>query len=439
MVAKLQGRAYLSSFVDAVLDKLSALDANSTPIARKLADQKLFRSLRASLRATRLVLDDAEQKQIRDQEVRKWVVDLQDALYLADDLLEEISTKAAAVTQRDPGNSSSWSHYVDSILEDSDDGEMGVVTSMQDLVDKLESIVKEKDDLDLKQELAEDPEDMSWRIQSSLLESFDIYGRDDDKEAILGFLLDDTCNDKLSVMSIEGIGGIVKTTLAQWVYNDARVKGKFAPKAWVCVATRFDPISVSKAIIEDITSTPCDLVNLNSLQTQLKKKLTEKTFLVVLDDVWDNQQNLWDSFLKPFLSGNKGSKILLTTRNKNIDSVVSTMNRHYKLNTLSPNDCWLMFLKHSSISTNSTQYPILEKIGRKIVEKCKGLPLAVKTLGGLLRNKHIKGYWEHILDTKIWELSEDESKIIPALRSPRIWDPTKDLQQNSSFVIYYKS
>ncbi|MED6168471.1 hypothetical protein PIB30_011900 [Stylosanthes scabra] len=109
MAAKLQGRAYLSSFVDAVLNKLSSLDVNSTPEAKKLADQKLFRKLRASLRATRPVLDDAEGKQIIDQEVKKWLVDLQDALYMADDLLNELSTKAAIATatptptQRDPG------------------------------------------------------------------------------------------------------------------------------------------------------------------------------------------------------------------------------------------------------------------------------------------------------------------------------------------------
>ncbi|XP_072066058.1 putative disease resistance RPP13-like protein 1 [Arachis hypogaea] len=419
MAAKLQGRAYLSSFADAVLNKLSSLDVNSTPDARKLADQKLLQKLRKSLRATRPVLDDAEQKQIRDQEVKKWLVDLQDALYLADDLLDELSTKAATATptQRDPGNFSSQCHSaVNSMVEYSDDDEMEVVDNMQDIVDKLESIVEEKDVLGLKQEIAEDLEDISWRIQSSLVESSDIYGRDSDKEAIVEWLLDNTCNDKLSVISIEGIGGIGKTTLAQWVYNDARMKEKFAIKAWVCVATKFDPVNVTKAIIEDITSSPCNKVNLNSLQTELKEKLTDKTFLIVLDDVWDNQQNLWDNFLKSFLCGNKGSKILLTSRNKNVDSVVSTTNRHYSLHTLSPNDCWSMFLKHSSLSTNSTQYTTLEQIGRKIVKKCKGLPLAVKTLGGLLRNKYNEGDWENILDSEIWELSEDDSKIVPALR-----------------------
>ncbi|MED6210137.1 hypothetical protein PIB30_061338 [Stylosanthes scabra] len=95
MAATHKGRAYLYSLVDAVLDKLSALDVNSTPAATKLADQKLFRKLRKSLLATRSVLDDAELKQINDREVKKWLFDVQHALYMADDLLEELSTKAA--------------------------------------------------------------------------------------------------------------------------------------------------------------------------------------------------------------------------------------------------------------------------------------------------------------------------------------------------------
>ncbi|RYR71517.1 hypothetical protein Ahy_A02g005768 [Arachis hypogaea] len=342
MAAEHQGRAYLSSYVDAVLNKLSSLDINSTPEAKKLADHKLFRRLKASLRATRPVLDDAEQKQIRDQEVNKCLVDLQDALYMADDLLDELSTKAATATptQRDPGNSSSWSHSVDSILEDGDDDEMGVVTRMQDIVDKLESIVEEKDDLDLKQGVAKDLEDMSWRIQSSLLESPDIYGRNDDKEAIIKLLLDETCDDKFSVISIEGIGGIGKTTLAQWVYNDARLKDKFTIKAWVCVAIKFDPVNVTKAIIEDIASSPCNMVNLNSIQTELKEKLTGKTFLVVLDDVWDNQQNLWDNFLKPFLSGSELIHLrYLDLSETPIVTLPESLCRLYNLQTLKLRDC----------------------------------------------------------------------------------------------------
>ncbi|QHO53540.1 Putative disease resistance protein [Arachis hypogaea] len=215
MAAKLEGRAFLSSFVDAVLNKLSSI--KSTP-----AEQKLLRRLRASLRAARPVLEDAELKQIKDQKVKKWLVDLQDALYMADDLLDELSTKAS--TQSNPSNSSSWSRYVNSILEESAD-DIRVSNSMQDIVDTLESVVEEKDDIGLKEEVTKELEDMSWRIQSSLIESSDIYGRDKDKEDIIDLLLDSACDSKLSMISVEGIGGIGKTTLAQLAYNDAKLEG----------------------------------------------------------------------------------------------------------------------------------------------------------------------------------------------------------------------
>ncbi|MED6118993.1 hypothetical protein PIB30_007883 [Stylosanthes scabra] len=410
MSAKLEGRALLSSFIDSALMKLSTV--NSIP-ARKPDEQKLLRRLRANLRAVRPFLDDAEQKQFKDPEVKTWLVNLQDALYMADDLLDELSTKAvvASLTQTDPGtSSSSWSHYVDDILEVSN-------YEMEDLVVTLESLVEEKDEFPLEKAANKDLEDLSWRNETtSLLEGSEIYGRDEEKEEIIGMLLDDTCDGKLSVISIEGMGGVGKTTLAQLVYHDARVKAKFDIRAWVSVATKFDPVMVTKAVIQEVdSSSPCHKVSLNSLQTELQEKLTGKAFLVVLDDVWDNQQNLWDNFLKPFLYGNKGSKILLTTRTKNVDSVVAT-NLHHTLYTLSHENCWSIFLKHSSLSTNSSQCTSLESIGSKIVEKCKGLPLAVKTLGGLLRNKSNERYWNDILESRIWELPEDESKIVPALR-----------------------
>nr|XP_025676849.1 putative disease resistance RPP13-like protein 1 isoform X1 [Arachis hypogaea] len=210
------------------------------------------------------------------------------------------------------------------------------------------------------------------------------------------------------------MGGIGKTTLAQLVYNDAKVMGKFDIRAWVCVAENPDLVHLTRTIIGAINSSPCDQDNFDLLQTNLKEKLTGKTFLVVLDDVWHDQRDMWEDFLKPFRYGNNGSKILLTTRNENVASVFAPNNLHYQLNLLSKEDCWLLFLKHSSVSTNSKQYTTLEIIGRKIVEKCKGLPLAVKTLGGLLRNKHNEGDWENVLKSEIWELSN--SKIAPALR-----------------------
>ncbi|KAL4394324.1 hypothetical protein AHAS_Ahas02G0140600 [Arachis hypogaea] len=98
MAAKLEGGAFLSSFVNVVLNKLSSiLEDNSIP------ERELFRRLQKSLLAVRPVVDDADHKQFKDQEVNKWLVNLQDALYMADDLVDELNTKSAIATQRDPG------------------------------------------------------------------------------------------------------------------------------------------------------------------------------------------------------------------------------------------------------------------------------------------------------------------------------------------------
>ncbi|MED6146641.1 hypothetical protein PIB30_036431 [Stylosanthes scabra] len=412
MAENFESGAYLYSFVDAISKKLSSIRENDSVLDSTL--ESLLERLDDCLCDVEPVLDDAEMKQFRNERVKKWLVDLQDALYLADDFLDELSTKAAAATAtpRDTGNSYDWSRYVDSIIDDS------CVSVIENIVGTLEAVVGRKDKLRLKSAKADLS---SWRNPStSLVVSSDIFGRDEDKENIIKLLLDDTCDAEspLTVVPIVGMGGIGKTTLAQLVYNDAKVMEKFDTRAWVCVAENPDPINVTRTIIGAIDSSPCNLNHFDSLQTHLKRKLSGKTFLVVLDDVWYDEQDAWEEFLKPFQceNENNGSKILLTTRNEKVASVFATNNLHYRLSLLSQKDCWSVFLKHSSISPESKEYATLKPIGRKIVEKCKGLPLAVKTLGGLLRNKYNVGDWENILKSEIWELSEDKSKIVPALR-----------------------
>nr|XP_027186594.1 putative disease resistance RPP13-like protein 1 [Cicer arietinum]AGT75395.1 CC-NBS-LRR disease resistance protein [Cicer arietinum] len=89
----------------------------------------------------------------------------------------------------------------------------------------------------------------------------------------------------------------------------------------------------------------------------------------------------------------------------------------YSLQQLSDEDCWSVFANHACFSQEkSTQNMDLEKIGKEIVRKCKGLPLAAQSLGGLLRRKRDIRDWNNLLNSNIWEIDEKESKIIPALR-----------------------
>ncbi|XP_072078152.1 putative disease resistance RPP13-like protein 1 [Arachis hypogaea] len=408
MAAKPYGGAYLSPLVEVVLDNLSSMFEDDSVLNGNHSALELLGRLQNCLYNVGPALDDAELKQFSDKKVKEWLVDLQDALYMADDLLDEISTKAAiAATKRNAGNSSSWSHLVDSYIEDTGD--------IEKIVRRLETVVAGKISLPLK-EVAK--LDMSWRIPSTfLVEPPEICGRKEDKEAILKLLLDDddAADVDLSVIPIVGMGGIGKTTLAQLVYHDDKVKESFDFRGWVCVSEEFNVVKVTKTIIEAIVSWRYDLTDLNLLQHDLKEELSRKKFFIVLDDVWDKNYDDLNRFLKPFQKGVKGSKILITTRNKNVASVVQTISPH-ELSPLSDEDCWLVFSKHARLSTISLENPTLEKIGRDMVKRCDGLPLAAQALGGLLRGNSDIRSWNHLLKSEIWELSYDKTNVVPALR-----------------------
>ncbi|KHN07991.1 Putative disease resistance RPP13-like protein 1, partial [Glycine soja] len=217
---------------------------------------------------------------------------------------------------------------------------------------------------------------------------------------------------EVSVVPIVGMGGVGKTTLAQLVYNDENLVEIFDFKAWVCISKEFDVLKITKTMIEAITGEPCKLNDLNLLHLELMDKLKDKKFLIVLDDVWTENYVI----KKPFNCGIRRSKILLTTRSEKTASIVQTVHT-YHLNQLSNEDCWSVFANHACLSSESNENTTtLEKIGKEIVKKCNGLPLAAQSLGGMLRRKHDIGDWNNILNSDIWELSESECKVIPALR-----------------------
>ena len=80
---------------------------------------------------------------------------------------------------------------------------------------------------------------------------------------------------------------------------------------------------------------------------------------------------------------------------------------------LSKEDCWLIFSKIAF--SNEEQLKCLEDLGRKLASKCKGLPLAAKTLGSLMQNKRSREQWNNILDSRMWELEDFEKGLLAPL------------------------
>nr|XP_029145709.1 putative disease resistance protein RGA3 [Arachis hypogaea] len=268
-----------------------------------------------------------------------------------------------------------------------------MVDNMEGVVSRIEFLVRQKDILGL-QKNKDNNLSSSWRETTCLMEG-NIYGREDDQQALIK-TINDNSESQLSVIPIVGMGGVGKTTLAKWTYS---VVEGFDLKAWVCISETFDVAEITKKTIEEITKNSCTLGSLNLLQNKLQEILSGKKFFFVLDDVWSEDADKWKQFIAPFHCGAKGSSILLTTRMKEVASVVQTCPAHF-LNELLEEYCWLLFAANACFP-ESNGNPTLEGIGRKIVKKCKGLPLAVETLGRLLRGKDDAKEWNAVLRSDI--------------------------------------
>ncbi|XP_048330401.2 putative disease resistance RPP13-like protein 1 isoform X2 [Ziziphus jujuba] len=354
-------------------------------VRRSKVDPRLLNKLEIMLLSVKGVLNDAEKKQVTDSAVRQWLQKLNDAIHDAEDLVDEINTEALRCQIE--GNHSQSSRTGAFLFKK----HLGLSEGVEPITSFRRSCA------------------------TALVEESDIYGRDADKQAIIDFLLSEA-SEKLSVIPIVGMGGIGKTTLAQLVYqeiDDKVMEKPFENKAWITVSEESDVFRLTKKIYEAVTnSANSTFKETFQLQLKLKELLDSKKFLLVLDDVWNVDYRRWCDLRSSFESLAHGSKIIVTTRNTKVASDLGTVPKH-DLQILSVEDCWKLFKKHAFDNVDPSANLDLEVIGRQIVQKCNGLPLAVKSLGSLLHSVQDLKDWENVLKNDIWDLPECD--ILPAL------------------------
>ncbi|KAI8553444.1 hypothetical protein RHMOL_Rhmol05G0016300 [Rhododendron molle] len=335
------------------------------------------------------VLEDAERNHPEDKAVQDWLRKLKGAAYEVDDILDECSTEILRWESK--GQSSG---------------------SLKKVV-KLAAIADERNKFHFRNMVVENRDEFTKsRETGSLLTLPKLTGRDRDKEKIsIKVLLEDALErNEVSVYPIIGMGGLGKTTLAQAAFNDERMKSHFDLMIWVYVSQDFD----LKRVVQSISGDTCQLSDLDSLQKKLRERLNGKRYLIVLDDVWDEDQEKWDKLKYTIACGSKGSSIIVTTRVEKVAAIMGTLPTHC-LSYLSEEDCWLLF-KQRAFGNSNEERSNLVAIGKDIVKKCGGVPLAATALGGLLRFQREESKWLSIKESEIWNLPQDGNPILPALR-----------------------
>jgi hypothetical protein len=419
------GEVALSAFFEVLFDKLTSPDLLKIFKQEQVdADLKKWKTTLPTIRA---VLDDAEEKQVKNSLVKIWLDELEDLAYDADDILDEFATEAL---RRKLANAEPSTSKVRKFIPTCCAGltpksimfDANMRSKIKGINTRLQEIVTQKNNLQLRDCVKGRTKTTRSRLpETYLMKEGNFYGRDEDKKAIVKLLLSSESSDAEfpPVIPILVMGGLGKTTLVQLVYNDEDVSHCFDLKGWVCVSDDFDVVKVTKEILQDVTKVTYNDNDLNLLQHKLKEQLSDKKFLLILDDVWNENYVDWTTLRKPFEFGALGSKIVITTRSDHVSSTVSS-SKPYELKELS-NDACLRVFQHALGATDFIAHP---ELNQKILKRCKGLPLAAKALGGLLRTIHDRNEWDYVLNSKIWDMAEKNSDVLPTLRLSYLYLPS---------------
>ncbi|CDP17917.1 unnamed protein product [Coffea canephora] len=360
----------------------------------------------------RCFLKDADQRQDEDARIRNWVSEIRAAAYDAEDIIEIFASKIESI--KDKGFVTRLAYYPWRMVSLNKIGK-----EIESLQTRLDDIAASREKFGIKN-LGEGTSTHGEELQrlrrsSPLSEDKDIVGFEKITKSLVAELLKADRNRR--VVSIIGMGGAGKTTLAKKVYNHADVRERFNCRAWVCVSSSYDYKKMLRAIIKQLNPITNELLDMlekmeeEDLERRLYQDLQDKCYLVVLDDVWE--EAAWDCLARrAFPDVGTSSRVLLTSRNRDVAQHADAYRHPYELKTLGQEDSWHLFLKKAlGDGANAGCPPDLEEVGREIARRCGGLPLAITVIGGLLLGKNkSKTVWEEVLNNFSAHLSRSRSE-----------------------------
>nr|XP_023892273.1 putative disease resistance protein RGA4 isoform X2 [Quercus suber] len=391
-----------------ITEKVGSLVAQEIGLLWSLKDE--IEKLNGTVSTISAVLQDAEEKQQHNEQVSVWLGRLSNALYEADDLLDDISTEAL---RREVMTRNKKAKEVRIFFSKSNKLAYGLkmghkVKAMRQRLDFIKN--------DRGFHLDELPAvEAQVRETHSFVRTEDVIGRDNDKVEIIRILLDPNVEESVLILPIIGLGGLGKTTLAQLVFNDREIQNHFEQKLWACVSDDFEVKVIVKKILECAQNKKQEEIELNTLINNLKKEIDGKRYLLVLDDVWNEDPQKWLELKSLLMDGARGSRILVTTRINKVADITKTI-QPYMLEGLDKEKSWSLFKLFAFANEQDSLNSNIRKIGMEIIAKCKGNPLAIRSLGSLLHFKNPRIEWLSFKDNELSEIPQEGNDILPTLK-----------------------
>ncbi|KAL6597437.1 hypothetical protein ACP70R_046877 [Stipagrostis hirtigluma subsp. patula] len=242
-----------------------------------------------------------------------------------------------------------------------------------------------------------------------IVDQASVLGRDREKNQIVSKLVEANDQQNMKIVSVIGLGGSGKTTLAKLVFNDVNIIQKhFDVRLWVHVSQEFDVQMLIKKLFEAFADDNPGQHAMPYMCKRISEQLTGRKVLLVMDDVWTESSIQWEQFMEHLKSSKPGSRVLLTTRSTRVANKVGSTFQ-FNLPLLSPDVSWQLFQQRLGILGRSLE-PELVMDGKEIVKKCGGVPLAIKILAGVLHDKESKE-WQAMRDINLLEVEGEENSF----------------------------
>ncbi|XP_020596841.1 putative disease resistance protein RGA4 [Phalaenopsis equestris] len=440
----------LDKIINTILDKIinTSFDNLHDQHRRQTGMKEELERLRENHLKIQAVVSAYTRAQITDRNpaLNRWMWQVRDAIDEADDVLDDFEYMKLEEEQQEQIRRntektkvrSAGTGFFSGIFSKNRKGNERPLKIDPNL-ERLEAAVKKLDKvsdevstfLHLIENAKQEQQELELKLyrdrETGCLPKNDLIGRRKEKDFVMQWLRKPTNKDpnhtlykNISLLSIVGHGGMGKTTLLQHIYED--LKEKFELKMWVCVSNDFDAKKVIADMLECLKKERPRLDSLAAFQESLKFEVQFKKFLLVLDDIWEEDMSKWENVLSPLTRGSFGSKILITTRMDTVASaiakVIKTKMKTLRIKGLEEHVCLKLLNTHAFAGVeNLGAHKKLTDIASSIVKKLSGSPLAAKVIGGVLNSNLNESFWMEILESNVLKVEPEPgcNNILPIL------------------------
>ncbi|CAM0878684.1 unnamed protein product [Alopecurus aequalis] len=339
----------------------------------------------------RCCIYDAEKRRTKEQAVSNWLGQLRDVIYDVDEILDVARCKGSKLLPDLPSSSSSKSNACKGLSVAACfcniSSRRDVAVRIRSLNEKIEKISQDKIFLTFNGGTQSSENVPTARLIgcSNLVEP-NLVGKEimHSSRKLVDLVLEHK-ESKTYRLAIVGTGGVGKTTLAQKIYNDRKIKGSFKLHAWISVSQEYNEITLLKEVLRNIGVHTEQGETIAELQRKLAEIIEGKSFFLVLDDMWHS--NVWMDLLRPPLQATTSGVILVTTRDDQIAKRIGVHHTH-QVELMSAEVGWELLWKSMNIA-EEREVQSLRNTGIEIVRKCGCLPLAIKVTASALASRDL--------------------------------------------------